>query len=682
MNLTKLFNFKYLYENIKKSKMAIILFSILLPVFTTLMLITGSSNNEYINFLSLGSINIAFMYVVPFIFSFCLFGYIYKKTSVDFMGSMPLSRKTIYFTNVIGGIGLVIATQLITLILTFLASTLIDTIIFPGLIWDVFLYQSIAYIYMFAIATLAMSFSGNVRIQLVIILLLLCLLPASHLFIEAYAYNNARTGIDTVSYFEKFDYTAPLQIFTGNYNYNGNSIIKMLILSAIYFGIGFILFDKRKMEVAGESFLTNKMHLIIKSLTLSPFVMLLMLAIDESELEIALIVLTIAIVYWFLYDLITNKKIKFMKNISTFALAIGALVAVYLPCILVDEQIIESLDYDDVVKIEVDKVWIDAAKALKLDDEIVIKDKKAIRSIMNIEELGYDYYDYNSFYNDEYTRRNYPRFANAILTFNNGRKAVRTLRGDHLSEYIPNLNEYMAEFIPDMKLYGDTSMKLTSEAENYILTELSKMTPTEMEIVDNDFYYYSNRAEAINDITTILYKNHQIYKFDYDLRENLELLDYVVKLTNQISVEGLKNEEFDIQGIYVKHLLIDEKAQNEYEYKSQHFYAEAYHSIIKFIAENANEIVDVNKDMYSIKIMDDENGYVFFTTNKIKEFEEATKFYLDDYRWEYENRYYDTTWPSAAISSTTVEIIEKEESAINEEGVEIISGENTNIVIE
>ena len=683
MSLTKLFNLKYLYENIKKSKMAIILFSIIVPAFTTLLLITGSGNNEYINFLSLGGINIAFMYIIPFIFSFCLFGYIYKKNSVDFIGSMPLSRKTIYFTNVLGGIGLIVLTQLITLILTFLAPSVIETIIFPGLIWDIFWYQSVAYIYMFSMATLAMSFSGNVRIQIVLMLLILCLIPASHLYIEAYADSNASTSVNAISYFEKINYTAPFQIFTGQYNYNPVSMIKMIALSIAYFGIGFVLFNKRKMEMAGDSFLTNKMHLIVKALTLVPFVMLLMVAVDESEFEITLIVLAIALVYWYTYDLITGKKIKFLKNLSTFALAIASIVAVYLPSILIDEAIIESLDYDDVVKIEIDEIWYDDVRRIILDDEIVIKDEKEIRSIMNIAEKGYDYYNSNYYYEDEqydkekYYIQNYPRLVDCTLTFKNGRKAVRTLRGNHLKEYLPNLNEYMAEFVPDMKLYGDTAMELVKEDKQYILNELAKMIPTEIDTVDNDFYYYSNRSEFINDISTIMYKNHRIYKFKYDLSENSDLYNYIIKLTNQVAIEGLREEEFDIEEIYVKKIFADNTAQDEDTYRYKRFYDEAYQSIIKFILENTDEVVDVNQDMYSIRIRDDDYGYVFFTTNKVEEFEKATARYYDSYNWYYDNEYYYYDRPKVTTTEL-VEVLEVPEKIVDTDSSELNESKDEN----
>ena len=94
MNLTKLFNFDFLLQNLKKSRMILTIFLLVVPLFTTIIL-TTSSDKAY-NFFELSGINAVGMYIVPFIFSLCLFGYVYKKNSVDFMCSMPISRKSMF----------------------------------------------------------------------------------------------------------------------------------------------------------------------------------------------------------------------------------------------------------------------------------------------------------------------------------------------------------------------------------------------------------------------------------------------------------------------------------------------------------------------------------------------------------------------------------------------------------
>ena len=184
MNLTKLFNFKYLMQNIKKSKMALVLFFIIVPIFTSLMIMT--TTDQVLGFTELAIVNILGMYIIPFIYSVCLFGYVYKKNSVDFMCSMPLSRKAIFVTNTIGGIGMIVLMQFITFILTLLIGAITDATIFTAMAFDIFVYQTIAYIFVFTIANLAMSVSGNLLTQIVVTLLITFLVPFSTYFVVSY----------------------------------------------------------------------------------------------------------------------------------------------------------------------------------------------------------------------------------------------------------------------------------------------------------------------------------------------------------------------------------------------------------------------------------------------------------------------------------------------------------------
>ena len=65
MNLTNLFNFKYLMQNIKKSKGLIILLILLVPMFTSIMLLSLDSDFA-ISFIELSSVNVIFMYILAF----------------------------------------------------------------------------------------------------------------------------------------------------------------------------------------------------------------------------------------------------------------------------------------------------------------------------------------------------------------------------------------------------------------------------------------------------------------------------------------------------------------------------------------------------------------------------------------------------------------------------------------
>ena len=89
MSSTKLFNFKFLKENLKKSKGLLILISIIVPLFTTLSMVLGY--DDYVSRIivtqaDISIINILGMFLIPIAISFALFGYVFKKNSVDLIG--------------------------------------------------------------------------------------------------------------------------------------------------------------------------------------------------------------------------------------------------------------------------------------------------------------------------------------------------------------------------------------------------------------------------------------------------------------------------------------------------------------------------------------------------------------------------------------------------------------------
>ena len=270
MNSTHLFNYNFFLENLKKSKALLIFLFILLPLFTILTLSATVGENEMVvSFEELGVFNILFMYIIPVVLSIQLFNFVFKKKSADFIGSMPLSRKSIFVTNTIGGIVVLILLQAITTITCLVFFAFSPAIMFWGMIWDAFLFFTVSYIFVFVVSNLAISFSGNLFATFVSILLILFLVPftISCARIDSYSYdgslnynlvkNQSGTAIE---YYETLNYTAPsllvANILNGQsiFEYSSRSIIKMLILTIIYILIGLKLFKNKKYEMAEESY--------------------------------------------------------------------------------------------------------------------------------------------------------------------------------------------------------------------------------------------------------------------------------------------------------------------------------------------------------------------------------------------------------------------------------------------
>ena len=179
MNLTKLFNINYLRQNLKKSKVILLIFTLLIPILNTLALIMASinSNNYVPSLLDISVINIVGIYFLPLVISICLFNFMFKKKSVDFINSMPISRKSIFVTNTIGGLLIFLVMLIVNALLIGMVSLMFSIPIPFIMLLDYVLIWFSIYMFAFTIANLAMSISGNAITGIVVSLLLIFFVP-------------------------------------------------------------------------------------------------------------------------------------------------------------------------------------------------------------------------------------------------------------------------------------------------------------------------------------------------------------------------------------------------------------------------------------------------------------------------------------------------------------------------
>lgn len=335
MNLMKYFNYNYMIQNLKKSKSILIFFLGLIPIASIFSYLVLISNTSLYN-ITLEAISIIHyfgIYFIPILLSLCLFGFIYKKKQVDFTLSMPLSRKTIFTTNTITGILLLIFMVTFSALGIYIVNLFTDFIIPFRMIIDYILIWSITYIFVFILTNIAMSISGNGITQFIVTMLLLFLIP---FFIDCIQYSNpfygvgddanlCITSIDSCYYIENYkqaNFTLPynnIRIFLfakWQPLYNIVSLLKMVIISIIGFIVGKGLYVKRKMEINETSFSTLEIHNIVKALTMFPIVIVITDFIKgDSMSNLGMIIsILILVIYYLVYDLITRKSISNLKT--------------------------------------------------------------------------------------------------------------------------------------------------------------------------------------------------------------------------------------------------------------------------------------------------------------------------------------------------------------------------------
>lgn len=311
MNLTNLFNYNFLKENIKKSRAVILLLICLVPVINVIYFLMNSVNSNITisTIMELEPFSMIGTYIIPVILSITLFSFVYKRKSSDFVMSFPVSKKQIFISNTIGGIVILILTNLINYIFILTASLLLNNIIIDyRMLFDLFLLCTITYIFVFTATNMAVSISSNKITTIVVTLLVLFLVPFIHTFITSndfkeisntdivtYCDNelckpknykcydteceiNRIKNIYTDTYYEELEqesnYTIPYSLIydslLGNSPNISKSLIKMFFLSIIYITIGLILFIKKKFEIVETSFKSEKTHILVRSLTIIP----------------------------------------------------------------------------------------------------------------------------------------------------------------------------------------------------------------------------------------------------------------------------------------------------------------------------------------------------------------------------------------------------------------------------
>lgn len=643
MNLTKLFNIKYLLQNLKKSKVVLSIFIGLIPILNTIILIMQLTNNSnyVLNFAELSIINLIGIYILPIIISICLFNYIYKRKSVDFINSMPISRKSIFVTNTILGIIIFTLMLIINIILILIVTNIFNAPVPFMMLVDYFWFYLIVYIFAFVTTNLAMTISGNAITQIVVTLLLLFLVPFTTAYTNELAneFNDYNILIECKNeecmpkkYFcyddmecninkELNRYVAYLYpIRTNNYTphfgliyssmtsqksiINITKVIKMIILSIIYIILGYKLFIKRKMEVSETSFKNIHVHNLVKSLTLVPMISFAYIILRSEEVITMIFVVVIMLIYFFVYDLITKKSITNLKLSCLYFLITTVLLTSIFQIINNDNNKLNILKYDDIKE-----VAIDIGDYVGRDNEIKLyTTNKELKSIIVKGMLNQD--DDSSEYLNIYLKDNKNQeFQVSInLTKEDYTKVITMLEKEkkYLSTYKNiNLDEVYALEIGD-KVYKNKEAKPYLKLINDSLSKLSLK-----EFIDlQQKYNYVDSEYYINLYT---YENHDRQQIAINGYINYKLLNSIVNSNNQLLKNNLTKSIPENYYIYYENSYLKEQYIIDF-----YTIRSAKNELYDFIYNNINDEVDMKEEYFSFQI--ELNGNIYhFTTNKIEE---------------------------------------------------------------
>ncbi len=409
------------------------------------------------------------------------------------------------------------------------------------------------------------------------------------------------------------NYTAPSMVLECSvsgmeYEYNKISIYKMLALSVVYIIVGYMIFKKKKMEYAGESFENKYVHLVVKGLTLVPFAMILVPVVDAHEWEVLAFAIAIIAVYYLIYDLVTNKKNKILVNLCAMLTALLVLFGVYSTIKNIGEEIDISIDVNDIETIVLEDI---ESKFSGLNVEV--KDKALIRKIIN----KADYRGQNR------------KSIDCVLKLSNGSmKNFSTYLGEDIVEKV--LNEASAEEFKTVNIKYNLQKKLDKAASKKLKNALDKAAKE-----NGISYLYKKALGDGRCIYAYEYKNHKVRKISYPITISKEVFEIITKAENESAVERIESYDQAYIYFYVEKSDINNSDTDNFDVS---YYGNCPQEIRKFILEN-NKVCDMDKDYVVLHLA----GECFYTNEieavesimknlgKTSEYYEDLEKYSDDY---------------------------------------------------
>lgn len=647
MNLTNLFNIKFLKENIKRTKAVILLLIFLVPVINVIyyLMNNASSGITMPTIIEIEPLSLIGMYILPVILSITLFSFIYKRKSSDFVMSFPVSKKQIFISNTIGGIIVIVAMNIINYLFTLIASLLLSNVLLDyRMLFDMFILWTVSYIFVFTCTNIAVSLSSNKITTVVVTLLVLFLVPFVHTFItsddfkgtsnsDIYTYCdneackptnykcystsceiNKRQNLYIYTYYDEVEkganYTLPYAIIyetiiSGETPSINRIILKMAFLSIAYMVIGLFLFTRKKFEVVETSFKSERLHIFIRSLTTIPiicvyYIILINSSIGLSDIFTIIFLVVLLITYVIIYDLLTRKKVtNILKSLA--ALIIVGIIVIFTGE-LSSSKDVEQIDVNDIDKM----TFIDSNM---VNNNGYTTNKELINYIISIHidnVKGEENYYSNFNVRITVDKKTYAFWISTTKEQYN--HILNTLSNDET--YQKTSSKLKNKDVFAIRLNGDRS---------YIFKD-NELYQKVLEEFQNSTTIQNEASNTLFSTEISIYDNFEVNTISFGIT-NEELQEQILNYYNSEAKKTFNDPDVNIHTYYIGEY--DKETNTTSEDYFSNYYQNENIEINNFILDHADEKVDITKPYMYIKFYTD-NYYKsanIFITNKIDELE-------------------------------------------------------------
>ncbi len=322
-----------------------------------------SASNNGIVAMGFSEIN-PMILVIPFlavpILTMNLFGFLNKRSTSDFWHSVPFTRECIFVSFYLAVFAWVVFATAISTVASVILYSLVPNLFAIDLSSLFFGIISILVISLLIEGgfLIAMSITGTVFNNIVVALIILfmprlLLLVLDIMQTNGYLFGSSTLFLDgkiplnmlfsmVVSVF--FGYaTAIFPYTTADVFASVPAILYTLLLSAIYFAVGIICFKKRKSEAASNSTVSPTVQTAIRTLVsfvicLIPIYMIISewhskhTSFTTDDLFTIAVLYLVAVIAYFIYELISTKKAKNMLKAIPSIWVLAALNLVFIFC--------------------------------------------------------------------------------------------------------------------------------------------------------------------------------------------------------------------------------------------------------------------------------------------------------------------------------------------------------------
>lgn len=591
--------------NLKSLKKILIVMCVLHILGLPLLIISEIASQIYDDYAMFGFIPLSTCCLVGalfcgFIIALNSFDYLYKKSKVDMIYSLPLTTKQQFLSNYFSGLCAYTIPYIISVILT---------LIIHGL--SCFAFKEWAeYNSDYSVTTAILKIAlGGLFIMIMFYTLTVLVTSCCGSLFECVAYNifingiipgviavfflvffDDLYGINVEEYLLKYiSNTSPIGACIGieeNFNIDIAQLIKWYILTLIadvvYFFIAYMLYSKRKAEDVSKPFVFKAFYYI--TMTAVTFIIIALMVSSNDVDSIVPMIFLSAIVY-FICEVITNRGFKkFGWSILRY---VGTVCGVIVICLILKGTKGFGIENKVPNPSSVKSVTIDYSGIYQYGgNNVTFKDKQSIEDIINFHkdavENRFNSYIPNNYYDDygyEYPESDYT--------------ADYDVTKSSYSSYTPNYHDYYNRITItyNTKLGSKISREYNVSFEQYMMLKDLSIKKEYIESCAEDFkndllIHYLN----LNDYYPSSYYNHT---------NNIpvENRKYYIEETSKIQVNYKEYNELSYSQIlqladcYKKDLenrtLDDILTPNDtYCYLNDYIIFSSYENTIKFLTEN------------------------------------------------------------------------------------------------